>query len=137
MLVKIWLDDIRDAPNDYIHVRSVNNAKFVINQLIERGYEIELDLDHDLGDYASDGGDAIYLVRWLAENEIYPAVKLHTMNPVVRENMQAIIDRYWPKSYKRNCCHMPNKEVFINYSSEQWVLEQKPLLYATGFIYGE
>lgn len=74
MLVKIWLDDIREAPNGYIHVRSVNNAKLIINQFIERGYEMELDLDHDLGDYACDGGDAICLVRWLAENEIYPTI---------------------------------------------------------------
>lgn len=97
MLIKIWLDDIREAPNGYIHVRSVNNAKLIINQFIERGYEMELDLDHDLGDYACDGGDAICLVRWLVENEIYPTIKLHTMNPVGRENMQAIIDRYWPR----------------------------------------
>ena len=69
MLVKIWLDDIRDAPNNYFHVRSVNKAKLVINQLIKRGYEIELDLDHDLGDYANDAGDADCLVRWLAEQE--------------------------------------------------------------------
>jgi hypothetical protein len=58
---------------------------------------MELDLDHDLGDYANDGGDAICLVHWLAENEIFPTVKLHTMNPVGRENMQALINRYWPK----------------------------------------
>ena len=91
--MKIWLDDIREVPNGYIHVRSVNNAKFVINQCIERGYGMELDLDHDLGDYAGDGGDAICLVRWLAENEIYPTVKLHTMNPVGRENMRRIIQK--------------------------------------------
>ena len=97
MLVKIWLDDIRDAPSGYIHVRSVNDAKLIINRFIERGYEMELDLDHDLGDYANDGGDGICLVCWLAENKIYPTIKVHTMNPVGRENMQAIIDRYWHK----------------------------------------
>lgn len=97
MLVKIWLDDLRPAPNGYIHTRSVNNTKTIIERCIERGHDMELDLDHDLGDYAYDGGDAICLVRWLIENKIFPTVKLHTMNPVGRENMQALIDRYWPK----------------------------------------
>lgn len=95
MSIKIWLDDIREAPNGYIHVKSVNSAKRLISLCIAQGYEVELDLDHDLGDYAYDGGDAIYLVHWLAENEFYPTIRLHTMNPVGRENMQAIIDRYW------------------------------------------
>ena len=54
-----------------------------------------LDLDHDLGDYSSDGGDAIKLLDWLVErNTLYP-VKLHTMNVVGKDNMQRIIDKYW------------------------------------------
>ena len=96
MALNIWLDDIRPAPNGYVWVKSVNQAKRVIIAA-EISYEeiFELNLDHDLGDYACDGGDAICLVRWLAETERHYFIKLHTMNPVGRENMQAIIDRYW------------------------------------------
>ena len=96
MALNIWLDDIRPAPNGYIWVKSVNQAKRVIIAA-EMSYEeiFELNLDHDLGDYAGDGGDAICLVRWLAETGRHYFIKLHTMNPVGRENMQAIIDRYW------------------------------------------
>jgi hypothetical protein len=96
MALNIWLDDIRPAPNGYVWVKSVNQAKRVIIAA-EMYYEeiFELNLDHDLGDYAGDGGDAICLVRWLAETGRYYFIKLHTMNPVGRENMQAIIDRYW------------------------------------------
>ncbi len=54
-----------------------------------------IDCDHDLGDFASDGGDGIKLLDWLAERETYYPVALHTMNPVGRENMQRIIDRFW------------------------------------------
>ena len=55
-----------------------------------------LDLDHDLGDYGKDGGDAIKLVDWLAETKRFYPINIHTMNPVGRINMQREIDRYWP-----------------------------------------
>ena len=94
--MKIWLDDLRDAPAGYTHVYSVNAAKSLILKLEQNNESVELlDLDHDLGDYSSDGGDAIKLVLWLAETERYYPIILHTMNPVGRQNMQAIIDRYW------------------------------------------
>lgn len=51
--MKIWLDDIRPAPNGYLHCHSVNEAIELIKTTKE---SIELlDLDHDLGDYAFDG----------------------------------------------------------------------------------
>lgn len=91
----IWLDDIRPAPSGYYPVRSVNEAKKAIVRAEQEGVAILLDLDHDLGDYAADGGDGIELVKWLAETNRHYVVNLHTMNPVGRQNMQAIIDRYW------------------------------------------
>ena len=99
--MKLWLDDIRIPPKGYTWVHSVNEAKRSIIQNERCGNTIEvLDLDHDLGDYAPDGGDAIKLILWLIETERFYPIKLHTMNPVGRENMQALIDRYWPKYYK-------------------------------------
>lgn len=101
--MKIWLDDCRDAPSNYTHAYSVNEAKALIMRAEQNNEPIELlDLDHDLGDYYPDGGDGIKLILWLAETERYYPVILHTMNPVGRQNMQAMIDRYWPKkeSYK-------------------------------------
>ena len=93
--MKIWLDDVRIAPDGYIHCRSVNEAIKAIEEN-ETKEEIELiDCDHDLGDYAVDGGDGIKLLDWLLERETLYPVKLHTMNPVGRENMQRTIDRYW------------------------------------------
>ena len=99
-MIKIWLDDIRTppAPEEYYWCTSVNDTKYYIQECEKRGTKItELDLDHDLGDYAKDGGDAIKLILWLIETERFYPIKLHTMNPVGRENMQALIDRYWPK----------------------------------------
>ncbi len=91
--MKIWLDDIRPAPEGYVHCKSVNEAKGII---FSNKNSIELiDCDHDLGNYASDGGDGIKLLDWLVENNLFYPICLHTMNPVGRENMQQVLDRYW------------------------------------------
>ena len=94
--VCIYLDDLRDTPSGYVRTHSVNETIKLIEKLEQQNTEIVLlDLDHDLGDYASDGGDAIKLLDWLVErNTLYP-IKIHTMNGVGRDNMQRMIDRYW------------------------------------------
>ena len=64
----------------------------------ERSSSVELiDCDHDLGDYAQDGGDGIKLLDWLAERGTFYPIALHTMNPVGRDNMLRTINAYWPK----------------------------------------
>ena len=94
--VYIYLDDLRDTPKGFIRTHSVNETIRLIEELEKQNLEIMLiDLDHDLGNYASDGGDAIKLLDWLAErNTLYP-IKIHTMNGVGRDNMQRMIDRFW------------------------------------------
>lgn len=93
--IKIWLDDIRIAHKGFSWCHSVNEAKALIEKCEKEGLVIELlDLDHDLGEYVSDGGDGIKLIDWLAETKRIYKINLHTMNPVGRENMQREIDRY-------------------------------------------
>ena len=86
--------DLRPAPSGYVAVQSVNQAIELIKKAEAEGIEI-LDLDHDLGDYCSDGGDAIKLIDWLAERGTFYPVKLHTANPVGRANMERMLARYW------------------------------------------
>lgn len=94
--MKLYLDDIRNAPDGFVLAKSVNQAKRLIYHAEMNNISIELlDLDHDLGDFAYDGGDAIRLLDWLVERETYYPIKLHTANPVGRLNMQRIINRYW------------------------------------------
>lgn len=93
--MKIWLDDVRPAPAGYLWCRSVNAAIRAIEEN-EQTTPIEvIDCDHDLGDYAHDGGDGIKLIDWLAERGTYYPIRLHTMNPVGRENMRRTVERYW------------------------------------------
>ena len=91
--MKLWMDDVRPAPDDYIWVKTVNEAKRWIMTL-ERMSSVELiDTDHDAGDYAWDGGDYIKLLDWLEETGRNYPIHIHSMNPVGRQNMLAICQK--------------------------------------------
>ncbi len=96
--MKIYLDDIRKAPDNYVLVKSVNQAKqLIINTERNNDFIEIIDIDHDLGDFAYDGGDAIKLLDWLVErNTLYP-IQIHTANIIGRQNMERMIKRYWKK----------------------------------------
>ena len=100
--IKIWLDDSRPAPGGFLWSHSVDEAKLLIETAEGNSIKIDLiDCDHDLGMYAQLGGDGIKLLDWLAERETYYPITLHTMNPVGRENMQRLINRYWKSQKNR------------------------------------
>lgn len=91
--MKLWVDDMRPAPNGYAYACSVNKAKHTI-EYFEKYFHVELiDIDHDAGDYAWDGGDYIKLLDWLEETGRNYPIRIHSMNPVGRENMRAIIQK--------------------------------------------
>ena len=103
--MKFWIDDVRPAPDGYIWIKSVRLAKWSIEQyesMVRYGEKHNLrgkvtleviDMDHDAGDYANDGGDYIKLLDWLEETGRNYPIRIHSMNPVGRENMRAIIRR--------------------------------------------
>jgi hypothetical protein len=120
--MKLWIDDVRPAPEGYAWCKSVNEAKDMIvrteirvaeimevatnrlNALDLRAYQsilkiasrrdIELiDCDHDAGDYTKDGGDYIRLLDWLEETGRSYPIRIHSANAVGRENMRRIIER--------------------------------------------
>ena len=94
--MKIWLDDVRPAPEGYILAHSVGEAIKLILKAENDGVCIAvIDCDHDLGDYANDGGDGIKLLDWLVERGTFYPIELHTANPVGRDNMMRLINRYW------------------------------------------
>lgn len=115
--MKIWIDDIRQAPEGYVWCHSVNQVKELLNahalcnpsnardtctMLQCHGVQVTpkdmlspielIDIDHDSGDYARDGGDYVRVLDWLEEtNRNYP-IRIHSMNPVGVQNMRAIIE---------------------------------------------
>ncbi len=95
--IKIWVDDVRAVPAGYVGTKSVNETIALINEIECDGGEVELlDLDHDLGDYASQGGDAIKLLDYLTERETFYPFIIHSANPVGRANMELVRARFWP-----------------------------------------
>ena len=107
--MKLWIDDVRPVPitsaipddMEWGVAKSVNEAKKVIqwNEKMYKlfgikEYAIELiDIDHDAGDYAKDGGDYIKLLDWLEETGRNYPIRIHSMNPVGRQNMLAICQK--------------------------------------------
>ena len=104
--MKLWIDDVRQAPNMYVWIKSVDEAKecieFLEEQLAKVSTELRrysrnnieiIDIDHDAGDYSRFGGDYIRLLDWLEETGRNYPIHLHSMNPAGVANMRAIIER--------------------------------------------
>lgn len=121
--MKLWIDDVRPAPDGYVWLRSVDVAKEAIKELekqsnlcgtcahkemfsgaplhranalslLKRFLQIELiDMDHDAGNFVVNGGDYIKLLDWLEETGRSYPIRIHSMNPVGAENMRRIIAR--------------------------------------------
>lgn len=111
--MKIWLDDIRPAPEGYEWCKSVIEFLLFYSHRLD---EIEfMDFDHDAGDYVVEGGDYIEILKWLdgwynnylsyhkrvedhhsillAETISKIKFRFHSANPVGVENMRRIIER--------------------------------------------
>lgn len=93
--MKIWVDDMRQPPSEeWAWCRSVKSAIGFIELYEEKGFDIGvISLDHDAGDYTKYGGDYIKLLDWLEETGRNYPIRIHSMNPVGRENMRRIIQR--------------------------------------------
>lgn len=85
--MKVYLDDMREAPEGWIAVRWPEDAI----QLLETGKVTELSLDHDLGD--DERGTGYDVILWIEEKVITegflpPSIKVHSANPAAREKME-------------------------------------------------
>lgn len=101
-MYRIYVDDVRLTPdNSYDrHCYTTNETLNCIRKQYKAGVrQFFLDLDHDCGeDFVHDGGDYINILKSL-ENLQHSGkmtnceffVKIHSMNPVGRQNMQAIL----------------------------------------------
>lgn len=106
--MKLWLDDVRPAPEGWVWAKTLAEAKqVVLDNLAERDDVLpECSLDHDLGATpemieahglgARGAGEETGLdfVKWLvAEGQVPRRVTIHSWNPVgAREMAQAIVE---------------------------------------------
>jgi hypothetical protein len=101
--MKLWIDDVRPCPDpkEWRTAKTVNEAKRIIlrNESIVKNNNAPqfaisiIDIDHDAGNFVSDGGDYIKLLDWLEETGRNYPIHIHSMNPVGVENMRRIIKR--------------------------------------------
>ena len=103
--MKFWVDDVRPAPEGYLLCPSVDFTKEMIeycelclkneeDERVIKQYTVEIiDIDHDAGDYVSEGGDYIEILNWLEETGRNYPIRIHSMNPVGVANMRRIIER--------------------------------------------
>ena len=114
MLMRLWMDDLRPAPEGYTRVYLVDETiseiircnketVFLMKQyilgymdraLLEKCIKVfiieEISCDNDLGEGNAEG---YKLLDWLeATGRNYP-IRIHSANPVARERMRAIIQR--------------------------------------------
>ena len=91
MMMKLWIDDIRPAPDGFIWCKSVNQAKAAIT-----AYEHQYSCDNILIDLDNDAADYFKILDWLEEKNIVDTgyfFKIHSMNVVGRMNMESICRR--------------------------------------------
>ena len=95
--MKIWVDDVRPAPDGYVWCQTVNETKDTILVLelhatVHESNRVELiDLGYDAGEFVNEGGDYIRILDWLEETGRDYPIRIHSMNIVGRENMRRII----------------------------------------------
>jgi len=93
-MLKLWIDDLRPAPEGWIWIKTTNEALCYITKNIDN-IEI-ISIDHDAG-YNSFGGDFINVLKELerlSRNKkiiINFPFRLHSMNPVGIQNMREIL----------------------------------------------
>lgn len=99
--MKIWVDDVRPAPEGYVWCKSVNETKYYIEEaewydryIVDSPIEL-IDLDYDSGDYEKDGGPYIKLMDWLVERGTLYPLAFHSQNCVGMEYMKRMYRRYW------------------------------------------
>ena len=90
--IKIWVDDIRIPPSEYIWAKTVQQTIMMIEEADSKKIKIdEISLDHDAGDFGPP--DYIKILDWLEETGRNYPIRIHSQNVVGRMNMRAIIER--------------------------------------------
>ena len=114
--MRLYLDDMRPCPVGWFPAKNVDEAKNIIQMMLDHAAFDEASLDHDLGaceacmgpwregltasgpmPHCSHVGTGYDLCVWMAETGHWPlhAPTVHSANPVGRERMQGVIRRYF------------------------------------------
>ena len=100
--MRIWLDDVRAAPDGWYWLKTAEEAiaHFNIDAWFGDRHKdcvraiTDISLDHDLGENKKTGYDVVKFIEQMVVEKGYlpPNMTIHSQNPVGRENMQRAID---------------------------------------------
>ncbi|KKM69630.1 hypothetical protein LCGC14_1448860 [marine sediment metagenome] len=102
MKLCLWVDDERPKPVDTSECEWLiaKSFHYAITLLQYNEFD-EVSLDHDIASFYGNKEMTGYdIVMWLVQRKVDgtfyvpPVIKVHTANPVGRDNMKAMIDRY-------------------------------------------
>ena len=90
--ISLWLDDLRLPPDGWRWAKTAWEAI----EVLETRQVVTVSLDHDLGDDQA-FGTGVSVLHWIEEQVAttdfpLPELRIHSMNPVGRRNMQQAID---------------------------------------------
>lgn len=99
--MKLWVDSCKYAPKGYVLKTSVNSAKsfIIMREFVCRMHYPNIqpfdviDIGHNAGKYANDGGHYIELLKWFEETGRNYPIHIHSNNQINRLWMQEIIER--------------------------------------------
>jgi len=107
MGVKLWLDDVRDAPEGWVRCYWPDE----VLEFIREGGVIEVSLDHDLGDapqgYCEQERTGMQVLRTLEvmQNEnpelILPEIHVHSANVVAAKRMNEVVNQLERRAHAR------------------------------------
>jgi hypothetical protein len=91
--MKIYLDDVRDLPDEYQGWVVARTAEEALHLIASNGLEnIEiLSFDHDLGEDCMSGYDLAVIIEEMVYDAgftIVPEFRIHSANPVGRKNLE-------------------------------------------------
>lgn len=95
--MKLWLDDVRPAPEGWTWVKTAWDAI----ALLEKGGVEAVSLDHDLGD--PENGTGQFVANWIEAEAYHRRLgpigwRVHSANPIGAERMKITLERaetYW------------------------------------------
>lgn len=86
---KLYLDDLRPIPEDFIGLRTYTEF---IHHITEKGLPDFISFDHDLGLEESGYDCALWLVDYCLDNKLaLPDFYVHSQNPVGKQNIISLL----------------------------------------------
>lgn len=101
-MINIWLDDIRPAPEGFIHTKTVESTiRTIIHNTNKLNIINILSLDNDLGENEQEGYKVLDILEKMKfkhpDFKLPNEIRIHSANPVARKRMQQVIDKLYRK----------------------------------------